>query len=81
MTAISLNITLVKSQVLQLQANLDLRNPIFSLLDRELFDLRKICVLKLAELARPVTLYLKGYTRFDFFDGITFHHDFSCQQW
>ena len=55
MTAISLNITLVKSQVLQLQANLDLRNPIFSLLDRELFDLRKICVLKLAELARPRT--------------------------
>ena len=43
-TAIPLNVTLIKSQVLQLQANLDLRNPIFSLLDRELFDLRKNCV-------------------------------------
>ena len=42
-TAIPLNITLVKSQVLQLKENLHFRNPIFSLLDRELFDLTKKC--------------------------------------
>ena len=29
------------------QANLDLRNPIFSFLNKELFDLRKICVMNL----------------------------------